>query len=588
MRSLVEIVGYINLGLFTLVALAALRQWRKGRGRAGLWAGLTFAALAFVVDVGPALPEDPSTFLQEAALRVVIAILVLFPYLLFRFTAAFRPSTRAVERFLGLMTLVVLVWTFVVPEIPAEGEPQPPSWVAYVIAFVVHWTILAIAVILQLWLAGRRQPSVARRRMQLLSTAAAAITAAIVLAAFGSQDDDSATALAGALLGSLSALAFLLGLAPPAGLRLLWRRPEQEQVQSAIRSLMGVTREEEVAHAVLPAIARILGARAVALRDGDGRPIAGYREAGEVVSGEAAAGALAGVERAGDVVRVELPSGSLEVYTSAYAPYFGIDELELTRTLGALTGLALDRARLFSGEREARLALERADELKSNFVALAAHELRTPVATIDGVVQTLHVHADHLPAADRRVLEATLRQQSTHLRVLVDQLLDLSRLDADAIRIDPRPLPVRERVASVVAASAGERARDVVIDVDSDLEVVADATAFDRIVANLVVNALRYGTPPVVVRAEQEDRHVRLAVEDRGPGVPPEFVPDLFERFTRGRTTREQVAGTGLGLAIARSYACAHGGELVYEDVKPNGASFQLVLPLEHHASPTA
>ncbi len=148
MRSLVEIVGYINLGLFTLVALAALRQWRKGRGRAGLWAGLTFVALAFVVDVGPALPEDPSTFLEEAALRVVIAILVLFPYLLFRFTAAFRPSTRAVERFLGLMTLVVLVWTFVVPEIPAEGEPQPPSWVAYVIAFVVHWTILAIAVIL--------------------------------------------------------------------------------------------------------------------------------------------------------------------------------------------------------------------------------------------------------------------------------------------------------------------------------------------------------------------------------------------------------------------------------------------------------
>ncbi|MDQ3866210.1 MAG: ATP-binding protein, partial [Actinomycetota bacterium] len=75
--------------------------------------------------------------------------------------------------------------------------------------------------------------------------------------------------------------------------------------------------------------------------------------------------------------------------------------------------------------------------------------------------------------------------------------------------------------------------------------------------------------------------------EDRGPGVPPEFVPDLFERFTRGRTTREQVAGTGLGLAIARSYACAHGGELVYEEAKPNGASFQLVLPLEHRASPT-
>jgi signal transduction histidine kinase len=119
----------------------------------------------------------------------------------------------------------------------------------------------------------------------------------------------------------------------------------------------------------------------------------------------------------------------------------------------------------------------------------------------------------------------------------------------------------------------------VQVEVPPDLEAAVDPAAFDRILTNLVANALRYGEPPVIVRAEQRDRHFRLAVEDRGPGVPAEFVPDLFERFTRSARAQERGIGTGLGLAIARSYANAHRGELVYEPASPTGARFELVLP---------
>jgi signal transduction histidine kinase len=580
MRSAVQYLGYVNLALFTGVAVAALLQWRAGRGRAGVWAALTFGSLALVADIGEVLPDDPETLAEKIALRGILAVLVLFPYLLYRFTTAFRASTQRLERFLGVMTVVLLVWTFALPDVPSEGESQPSWFRAYLVAFVVHWTVLTIAVAIRLWRAGRHQPSVARRRMRLLAGAATAITVAIFLAAFGDNDEDTAIALAGALLATVSAVGFLFGLAPPATLRVLWRRPEQERLQSAIRGLLTATTEEQVVHDVLPEMARMVGARAVALYDPDGRPIGAYGPSGEVFAGPDAPTALVDTDVDRDVVRVEVPSGSLLVYTSPYAPYFGTEEMELLRTLGSLTGLALDRARLFAREREARAALERADELKTNFVALAAHELRTPVATIDGIVQTIHLRGDDLPHDHRKVLEDTLRQQSTHMRVLVDQLLDLSRLDAEAVRIEPRSLPVREHVQAVVTASAGERADEVEIQVDGDLEAMADATAFDRIVANLIVNALRYGAPPVVVRAEQRDRHVRVAVEDHGPGVPAEFVPNLFERFTRGRTTRERVAGTGLGLAIARSYASAHGGELVYSNAEPHGARFELILPV--------
>jgi signal transduction histidine kinase len=267
----------------------------------------------------------------------------------------------------------------------------------------------------------------------------------------------------------------------------------------------------------------------------------------------------------------------LEVRTSPYSPYFGADELGVLRTLGALTGLALDRARLFATEREARAALERADELKSTFISLAAHELRTPVATIDGIVQTLHLRGDALDDDAVHQLRAALRQQTAHLGALVEQLLDLSRLDAEAVTIEPHEFAVRGRVEELLATAAPDG--PVVVDIDGDLVAVADAAAFDRIVTNLVTNALRYGAPPVTVHAEQRDRHFRLAVEDRGPGVPPEFVPSLFERFSRSRATRDTQRGTGLGLAIARSYAQAHGGELLYSAAEPNGARFELVLP---------
>lgn len=572
MGTLVELIGWVNLALFTAVALVALREWRAGRGRAGIWAALTFGTLAVVADVGRLLPEDPHGA-GEVALRLLIALLVLFPYLLYRFTTAFRPPTLRLERLMGLMTVVVVVWTFLLPEFPQEGEPRTTAFVAYLVAFLVHWTVLSVVVAFRLWRAGLGQPGTARRRMQLLAIASVAITLALILGAF-STDEDSVRALVTELLATAAALAFLLGLSPPAALRLLWRRTEQAHLQAAIGRLMTATTEQGVADEVLRPIARIVSARGVALRGTGGRLIATHGL-------EAERGRASGWNDPDEhVVRIEIPSGELLVWTSPYAPFFGTEELQLLRTLGALTGLALDRARLFAQEREARVALERADELKTNFIALAAHELRTPVTSVVGFVETIVRRERELPDSVREELQQVLLQQSRRMRNLVEQLLDLSRLDAEAVQIRPECVGVRDRVAEIVAAAAGERAGDVRISVPPELEATVDASAFDRIVTNLVVNALRYGAPPVLVGAEHRDRHFRVSVEDRGSGVPADFVPQLFERFARSETTRSHPGGSGLGLAIASSYANAHGGDLIYEPAEPHGARFELVLPV--------
>jgi len=245
---------------------------------------------------------------------------------------------------------------------------------------------------------------------------------------------------------------------------------------------------------------------------------------------------------------------------------------ELLRTIGALVASFLESA-LVQAE------LRRLDELKTNFISLASHELRSPAAVIYGVSATLHLRGRELKDEQIADLRRALFDQSERLRQLVDQLLDLSRLEANAIRIRPEPIQVRSRVEELVAGLVPEYAASIELEMPLELEAVTDPAAFDRIVSNLITNACRYGDPPVRIQAEQLDRHFRLAVEDSGEGVNPEFVPHLFDRFTRSEESGKVVQGAGLGLSIAQSFARAQGGDLIYRSVQPSGARFELVLP---------
>jgi signal transduction histidine kinase len=241
-------------------------------------------------------------------------------------------------------------------------------------------------------------------------------------------------------------------------------------------------------------------------------------------------------------------------------------------TIGVLAASFLERALVHEEQ-------VRVDRVKSNFIALASHELRGPAAVVYGISSTLHLRGDDLSEEQLDELREALYDHSERFYRLVEQLLDLSRLEARSIRIQPERFPVRRAVEQLVLAYAAEHAGEVQVDVPPELEARADAEAFERIFGNLVSNAIRYGQPPIRVIAEQRDRHFRLAIEDRGKGVPSEFAPHLFERFTRGHATGEGVRGAGLGLSIAQSYAQAHGGKLIYEPAKPTGARFELVLP---------
>jgi signal transduction histidine kinase len=248
---------------------------------------------------------------------------------------------------------------------------------------------------------------------------------------------------------------------------------------------------------------------------------------------------------------------------------FTRDEVELLQLVAERVAIAIERAQLHE-------ELIQLDQLKLNFVAIASHELRTPATSVYGVLKTL---ADRGPELDEGLRAELLRvgvEQGERLRRLLEELLDLSRLDARAISVEPRPV-VLKRVLADVVQGALSTSDAVDLDVPDDLAAVVDPLVLERVVSNLVANAVRYGAPPIRIEAHQRDRHLRVVVEDEGPGVPNELEGRIFDRFARGSGPG---SGHGLGLAIARAYAQAHGGDLVY-DPGARGARFELLIPQE-------
>jgi GAF domain-containing protein len=241
---------------------------------------------------------------------------------------------------------------------------------------------------------------------------------------------------------------------------------------------------------------------------------------------------------------------------------FTEDDVALLQLVADRAALAIERARLH----EDTVQL---DELQRNFVAIASHELRTPAASVYGALATLRGRGESLSEETRGQLEEIAWQESDRMRRLIEQLLDLSRLDAGRVRVAPQRLAVLDFLDTV----AGPRA-DVHVDAPEGLEARLDPLILERVLSNLVANARAYGAPPISLTATTHESTLTIVVEDEGPGVPMALVPRLFDRFVRGAEGQ----GTGLGLAIARAYTRSHDGDLRYARGS-RGARFEVVLP---------
>jgi two-component system phosphate regulon sensor histidine kinase PhoR len=235
--------------------------------------------------------------------------------------------------------------------------------------------------------------------------------------------------------------------------------------------------------------------------------------------------------------------------------------------------------------------LRRVEEMRADFIANASHELRTPLAALLGFIETLQGTAKDDPVARAKFL-TIMQGQATRMARLIDDLLSLSRIELNAHLHPNTPLdlaPIVRQVADGLQTLA--RDRDVVIKVAAPpdaLIVLGDRDELIRALENLVENALKYGAAGKrvdITLARSQTRvgtpEARLAVRDYGPGIAPEHLPRLTERFYRVDVADSRAqGGTGLGLALVKHVLNRHGGRLNIESTPGAGASFTMHLPL--------
>jgi two-component system sensor histidine kinase KdpD len=257
----------------------------------------------------------------------------------------------------------------------------------------------------------------------------------------------------------------------------------------------------------------------------------------------------------------------------------------LLPALASLLAVARERDSLAREALEAE-TLRRSDTVKTAVIQAVSHDLRTPLATIEQALDGLESGELALTEEDRAALLETIRAEHLRLKRLVENLLDLSRLQSRAGGARPELWTADELIAQAIDELGGTE--QVVVTVPHETPPVrVDATQIQRALVNLLENSLRLSPAgePVHVRVTATRKEVLIRVTDRGPGIPPEEHERVFEPFHR-IAGRPDEPGAGLGLAIARGFAQANRGRLWLESREGQGASFVLALPLVEVPSP--
>jgi signal transduction histidine kinase len=275
------------------------------------------------------------------------------------------------------------------------------------------------------------------------------------------------------------------------------------------------------------------------------------------------------------------PIGVIEL-ESISQELLGEPTARLVNALARHAALAIDNLRLEEDTREVA-NLKKLDRLKTELLSTVSHELRTPLAAIKGYATTLLQH-DRMRADVRREFLGIIDSESDRLAELISNLLDMSRLEAGVLRVDPAPIRL-QRLAdgAVQRAQHLTPAHEILLDWRADPWVAADVSRVEQVLTNLLNNAIKYSPDggQICVSSRTRDSMLLISVQDHGVGIPPREVDKIFDRFHRVEgDLAQRVSGTGLGLAICRGLIEAHGGRVWVESEPGVGSTFTVTLPI--------
>jgi signal transduction histidine kinase len=271
------------------------------------------------------------------------------------------------------------------------------------------------------------------------------------------------------------------------------------------------------------------------------------------------------------------------VFVRYGGPSYQQGQITLAEFIATQITQLLERLKLIKrlSDLEIQLRLER---LQDDFVATISHELRTPLGFIKGYATTLLREDTTWDEDTQREFLNIIDEESDRLRELIDNILDSSRLQSGTLRMEFQPLRLDSMLKDVCikARSFHENLR---IDLDiktKGLQVLADPTRLAQVFDNLLSNAVKYASGSIVlITLKKEENKAQITVQDNGPGIGPEHLKHIFDRFYRVPNASKSVRGTGLGLYICRRLINSHGGEITVKSTIGEGTAFHIYLPLK-------
>ena len=256
------------------------------------------------------------------------------------------------------------------------------------------------------------------------------------------------------------------------------------------------------------------------------------------------------------------------------------EQRQQLETFAALTAMALERVHYVEVAQQATVQIE-SERLRNSLLAALSHDLRTPLAALVGLADTMRLSRPAL-SSQQSAMAAAILEEATRMSDMVTNLLDMARIQSGAIRLRVEWQSIEEIVGSAInSAKAVLAQRKITVGIPPDLPLVeCDAVLIERVIGNLLENAAKYTPPesPIRIGALVIGDEVRISVRDQGPGIPPGREEAIFEKFTRG-DAESATPGVGLGLAICRAIVEAHRGRIWVENGVPIGSIFTFTLP---------
>jgi len=599
MSELVAFMQNVDAFAFLALGVATAAIWLRDRDRSSAYLALAIVLLSVVLAFGRAM-----TLLHITSPAVQFVNLIAFVgsgYALLSYRHSLIPLSKR-WRIGAAAALAATVVAYLVA-MALSARTSVLLWIA--VGLIVAWAGTVIEPIIRFWLVARGLPKVQAWRLRSLSLGFAGLLGvllfALVLAGARITTTNAPTQLALQLVVLAIVPLLYVSFAPPAWLRREWRVSEEEGLRAFMESILVKDEAASIDRGALEWAMRLTGGGGAMSFDSHGEPRASSgidpQLAGELqeLLPHLADGIRRYERRSGQTVSlIALPIHSLEdtgrlvVVSGPFTPNIGNDELNRVQQFMTAVTAGVDRRRLVKELKDANRELKEASEHKSVFLANMSHELRTPLNAIIGFSELmLDAKESQFDSATQKRFLAQVHASGKHLLGLINDILDLAKVEAGQMELRLQDVPVEPVIAQaleLVEPLAAEKHLTIHSEASTAGVVLADAGKLKQMLLNLISNAIKF-TPDggtVTITARRLPGAIEIAVADTGIGISDADQAKIFVEFHQvdpGPGRRQQ--GTGLGLALTRRFALLHGGDVGVTSKVGEGSVFTLRLPLQ-------